>query len=49
VRQFLVLVRSRDRQVSLKVIGRDGRGLGYHIYSGLLLGYWDIGRATRND
>jgi len=49
VRQFLVLVRSRERQVSLKVIGRNGRGLGYHIYSGLLLGYWDIARATSNE
>jgi len=49
VRQFLVLVRSRERQVSLKVIGRNGRGLGYHIYSGFLLGYWDIARATSNE
>ena len=40
VRQCLVLVWSCDRQVSLKVIGRDGRGLSYHIYSGLPLGYW---------
>ena len=42
VRQFLVIVRSRERQVSLKVIGRNGPGLGFHIYSGLLLGCWDI-------
>jgi len=46
VRQFLVLVRPCERQVSFKVIGRNGRGLGYHIYSGLLLGYWDLARAT---
>ena len=39
VRQFLVLVRSCERQVSLKVIGRNDRGLGYHIYLGLMLGY----------
>src|SRR5881394_2733832 len=33
----------------LNVIGRNGRGLGYHIYPGLLLGYWHIVRATPND
>src|ERR1022692_4617931 len=49
VRQFLVRVWSRERQVSLQVIGRNGRGLGYHIYPGFLLGCWDIARATPNE
>src|SRR5437762_6768658 len=31
VRQFLVLVRSRERQVSLKVIGGNGLGFVCHI------------------
>jgi hypothetical protein len=48
VRQFLILVWARERQTSLKVIGWNGRGRGYHIYSGLLLGYWNLARATPN-
>jgi len=48
VRQFLILVWARERQTSLKVIGWNGRGLGYHICSGLLLGYWNMARATPN-
>jgi hypothetical protein len=43
------VVRSRERQISLEVIGRNSRGLGYHVYSGLLLGYRDIARAMPNE